>query len=84
MKTEDSYQCWKAERCKIPVPDGFAERVMAVVQGRSLGGKSGIHKGWRDDLWLPGRRSARAALLGGLVTLGLFRFVFIAAKLALP
>ena len=74
------YRQWKALRGNPNIPDGFAERVMDRI--RHLNG------GWLNEemgelVW-PARWPAKVALAGGLLTLGLFRFLFILANLVFP
>jgi hypothetical protein len=77
MKKEDVYTQWKAYRRDVPVPEDFASGVMAAIENQKP-----IH-----DNELPAgltafsNRITRWGAAAGLVMLGIFRILYIAANL---
>lgn len=84
MDPDKTYQHWKRMRRDAPVPDDFSERVMEAIQHSIDQGEPALFHGLMDELQIPAPWPARLVFFGGLITLGLFRFVFIAKNLVLP
>ncbi len=77
MKKEDLYTQWKAYRQNVPVPDHFAGTVMAAIENRAPKGEEEL-PAILTDL---SNRMTRWGVAAGLVMLGLFRLLYIAANL---
>lgn len=77
MKKESLYVQWKEHRRQVNIPDDFAAGVMAEIENQ-VGSR---------ELELPARfdlmhsRLAQWGMAAGLVLVGLFRILYIAANL---
>ena len=77
MKEEDVYAQWKVYRRNVPVPGHFASTVMSAIENQAP----------REEEELPAaladlsNRITRWGVAAGLVMLGLFRLLYIAANL---
>lgn len=77
MKKETIYSQWKEHRRQSPVPEDFAAGVMARVQCREPKKQFELPAGYTD---FP-NRLLQWSTAAGLVLLGLFRILYIAANL---
>jgi hypothetical protein len=77
MKKEDLYTQWKAYRQNVPVPDHFANTIMAAIENQAPRGEEELPAALTDL----SNRITRWGVAAGLVMLGLFRLLYIAINL---
>ncbi len=77
MQKEKLYTQWKQHRRQVQVPENFAAEVMTEIKKQMTAGEYELPSGLNT---VP-NRFAQWAMAAGLILLGLFRVLYIAANL---
>jgi len=77
MKKETFYTQWKEHRCRVPVPKHFATGIMARIENQVQKEGYELPAGLTDIQ----DRLMQWSAAAGLVLIGLFRILYIAANL---
>jgi hypothetical protein len=77
MGKKDIYTQWKEYRRYVPVPENFSDGVMAAIEANVPSGEDELPAGLTEL----SNRIARWGAAAGLVMLGIFRILYIAANL---
>ena len=77
MNKDKIYFQWMDQRRQVPVPDGFADRVMAEIKHQRPVERVSLF----DGLGVRAHFAARWAAALGLIALGIYRIVFVTANL---